>query len=111
MHYSALTRGFYSAEIHGGNMPADVVYVSGPEYKVLMDGQAAGREIVPGPDGRPVLADPAPVQLTQERVDALRKAAYQNEADPLFFKWQRGEGTEQQWLAKVAEIKARHPDV
>jgi hypothetical protein len=43
--------------------------------------------------------------------NALRKAACQNEADPLFFKWQRGEGTEQEWLAKVAEIKARHPDV
>jgi len=40
-----------------------------------------------------------------------RRAAYQAEADPLFFKWQRGESTEQEWLGKIAEIKARFPHV
>ena len=44
--------------------------------------------------------------LAQQK-DEQRKAAYQNEADPLFFKWQRGEGTQEAWLAKVAEIKNR----
>lgn len=44
--------------------------------------------------------------LAQQK-DEQRKAAYQNEADPLFFKWQRGEGTQEAWLAKVAEIKVR----
>jgi hypothetical protein len=39
--------------------------------------------------------------------DELRRLAYEQEADPLFFKWQRDEGTRQQWLDKVAEIKAR----
>jgi hypothetical protein len=38
-----------------------------------------------------------------------RKAAYIAEADPLFFKTQRGEATEQEWLDKIAEIKARFP--
>ena len=47
---------------------------------------------------------------TQAEVDALRRAAYVEESDPLFFKWQRGEGTEQAWLDKIAEIQARHPD-
>ena len=42
-----------------------------------------------------------------EQKDVQRKRAYQNEADPLFFKWQRGEATQQQWLDKVAEIRAR----
>ena len=41
--------------------------------------------------------------------EANRKAAYQAEADPLFFKYQRGEATEQEWLDKIAEIKARFP--
>jgi hypothetical protein len=45
--------------------------------------------------------------LAQQK-DEQRKAAYQNEADPLFFKWQRGEATEQQWLVKIAEIKQRY---
>lgn len=40
-----------------------------------------------------------------------RAEAYRNESDPLFFKWQRGEATEQEWLDKVAEIKARYPKV
>lgn len=38
-----------------------------------------------------------------------RRGAYSSEADPLFFGWQRGENTEQEWLDKVAEIRARHP--
>lgn len=37
----------------------------------------------------------------------LRNEAYRNEADPLFFKAQRGEATMQQWLDKVEEIKQR----
>lgn len=38
-----------------------------------------------------------------------RAAAYRSEADPLFFKAQRGEATTDEWTAKVAEIKARFP--
>jgi len=44
-----------------------------------------------------------------EIVLANRKRAYQEESDPLFFDWQRGEATETQWLAKITEIKARFP--
>ena len=42
--------------------------------------------------------------------EALRRAAYEAEADPLFFKSQRGEATQAEWLAKVEEIKARFPE-
>lgn len=38
-----------------------------------------------------------------------RRQAYINEADPLFFKAQRGEATLEEWQAKIAEIKARFP--
>jgi len=38
-----------------------------------------------------------------------RRAAYIAEADPLFFKAQRGEATMKDWQAKVAEIKERFP--
>jgi hypothetical protein len=38
-----------------------------------------------------------------------RAEAYRQEADPLFFKAQRGEVDQQVWLDKVAEIRARHP--
>lgn len=38
-----------------------------------------------------------------------RYTAYTKESDPLFFKSQRGEATEQEWLDKIAEINARYP--
>jgi hypothetical protein len=44
-----------------------------------------------------------------KRIEANRRAAYIAEADPLFFKAQRGEATVQEWQDKVAEIKARYP--
>lgn len=44
-----------------------------------------------------------------EQVGRNRKAAYITEADPLFFKAQRGEATMEEWQAKVVEIKARFP--
>jgi len=49
-------------------------------------------------------------QLKQQQ-DEQRRYAYGQEADPLFFKWQRGESTEQAWLDKVIEIKTRYPQV
>jgi hypothetical protein len=53
--------------------------------------------------------DIAAAQLEEaERRDNDKRAAYAAESDPLFFKWQRGEGTEQAWLDKVAEIQARY---
>jgi hypothetical protein len=38
-----------------------------------------------------------------------RKAAYEQEADPLFFKWQAGESTQAKWQEKRNEIKQRFP--
>jgi hypothetical protein len=53
----------------------------------------------------PAFIDP----LGFEQQQARRAAAYRDEADPLFFKVQRGEALEQDWLDKVAEIRARYP--
>lgn len=50
-------------------------------------------------------------QMFNEQAHLNRSDAYRNESDPLFFKWQRGESTEQVWLDKVAEIKTRYPDI
>lgn len=62
------------------------------------------------------------IDLTQEEIDDIktqknleaksnRSEAYRNESDPIFFKWQRGESTQQEWIDKVNEIKARYPEV
>lgn len=42
-------------------------------------------------------------------IDQQRQESYEQEADPLFFKAQRGDSTQEEWLAKIAEIKARFP--
>lgn len=67
----------------------------------------------PLPEGA-LLVEPEPKPKTAEEiaaaVTAARSNAYRNEADPLFFKAQRGEATNDEWLAKVGEIKARYPD-
>lgn len=51
--------------------------------------------------------EPEPPTLEQQQV--ARADAYAKEADPIFFKWQRSEATEQEWLDKIEEIKLRYP--
>lgn len=51
----------------------------------------------------PEPADPPPAL----DYSAMRRAAYIAESDPIFFMSQRNEATQQEWLDKVAEIKAR----
>jgi hypothetical protein len=46
---------------------------------------------------------------TNTQNKAARATAYTIEADPLFFKSQRGEATHEEWLAKVSEIRTRYP--
>jgi hypothetical protein len=43
------------------------------------------------------------------QVEQARHAAYITDADPLFFKWQRGTGTEQAWLDSVQAVKDANP--
>jgi len=43
------------------------------------------------------------------QVEQARHAAYITDADPLFFKWQRGTGTEQAWRDAVQVVKDAHP--
>ena len=51
------------------------------------------------------------VQYEQQRaeIETQRRNAYTQEADPLFFSYQRGEATEQDWLDAVESIRTRFP--
>lgn len=42
-------------------------------------------------------------------VEAARLTAYEQQSDPLFFKWQRGDATEIEWREAVAKVKAENP--
>lgn len=65
MFYSASTKGFYARELHGDNMPADVVEITTEEHLDLLAGQSAGKIIEPDEAGRPVLQDPPPPTAEQ----------------------------------------------
>jgi hypothetical protein len=43
------------------------------------------------------------------QVEATRQAEYQRTADPIFFQYQRGDKTEQEWLDAVQAVKDAHP--
>lgn len=48
----------------------------------------------------------------QRRIDEVvneRRACYQRDSDPLFFGWQRGDNTEQEWLDAVQAVKDAYP--
>ena len=49
------------------------------------------------------------VERERAAVEEARKAAYQQTADPLFFQWQAGEATEQEWLDARAAVAEAHP--
>jgi hypothetical protein len=49
------------------------------------------------------------LEVDLENVRVLRRLAYQVESDPLFFGWQRGDNTEQEWLEAIQAIKDSHP--
>ena len=61
----------------------------------IAEREAYARDVLPG--------------KIRKRIESDRADAYRSEADPLFFKAQRGEATTDEWTAKVAEIKARFP--
>lgn len=70
IRYSAATRGFYD-DAHPA-IPADAVEIAAERHAALLDAQAQGAEIVPGPDGVPVERWPAPP--SEEQIMAARRA-------------------------------------
>jgi hypothetical protein len=48
-------------------------------------------------------------QLVYEQMEMARAQAYRETSDPIFFEYQRGDKTEQEWLAAVQAVKDAHP--
>ena len=53
----------------------------------------------------------SPTQITifNNSQSELRAAAYPVDSDPIFFQWQKGSKTEQDWLDAVAAVQAEYP--
>jgi len=77
-------------------------------FEVITDAKTGEQTIRPYTEEEIAAAIAASIP-TLEKQKALRATAYRAESDPLYFKAQRGEATMDEWLAKVAEIKARYP--
>jgi hypothetical protein len=73
MKYSPSTGGFYTAAIHGDNIPADAVEITTERHAALIAGQSQGKRIVAGASGVPALQDPPPP--TEAEVQEAQRAA------------------------------------
>ena len=69
----------------------------------LSEGDAPSQEVLDGAWPQ-VEYDRAYAQVERER-----HAAYIEQSDPLFFKWQRGTGSEGAWRDAVQAVKDAHP--
>lgn len=55
------------------------------------------------------LSDEAQAENEQAKLDTIRKAAYQETSDPVFFQWQSGEATKEEWLAAREAVRNSYP--
>lgn len=100
--------------------------MSQPDYVKILGQKYAGSEWTLNGDtydGLTWLSDtPKPTQaeldalwlevqnaVERDRIESLRKTAYATESDPVFFQYQRGDATEQEWLDAVEAVKAKYP--
>jgi len=74
-----------------------------------LTGQTVERDLTPDEIAAITESDADRIARLNAEAQAHRRGAFQVEADPLYFAWQRGEATEEDWLAKCAEIRTRFP--
>jgi hypothetical protein len=75
-HYSPSTKGFYTEEIHGDNIPSDCIAISDEEHQHLIENES-DTDCIGVKDGKVVLIERV---KTQEEIDnrykILRSASY-----------------------------------
>lgn len=48
-------------------------------------------------------------EITYKQIEQIRKQAYTEISDPLFFKYQEGRATKEEWLESKENIRIAHP--
>lgn len=78
LYFSKSTRGFYESEIHGENMPVDVVEITEDQHADLLKAQSQGQAITSDANGNPITVDPSSllsIAQAQEQQTAKVSAA------------------------------------
>ncbi|MDG6328042.1 DUF4376 domain-containing protein, partial [Glaesserella parasuis] len=69
--------GFYD-DSHGGFVPEGACEISAETYRLLLEGQAQGKLIIADDEGNPILSEPPPIPIEEQRqkirdaINALR---------------------------------------
>lgn len=80
MFYSKSTKGFYTPEINGVDIPTDAVKITLDHHAALLKGNSLGQDIVPDANGYPVLTElttPSKSQLALVKINKLEASVTQ----------------------------------
>ncbi|AIK90248.1 DUF4376 domain-containing protein [Glaesserella parasuis] len=58
--------GFYD-DSHGGFVPEGACEISAESYRLLLEGQAQGKLIIADDEGNPILSEPPPIPIEEQR--------------------------------------------
>ena len=105
MFYSKSTNGFYTKDIHGDTIPADAVSITPTEYKALLEGQVAGKQISAGADGRPTLVDRQDTRTYAQK----RAAEYPNMLEYIDGVVKGDQAQIQRYIDACLAVKAKYP--
>lgn len=104
--------GWIGSQPREGSEPMDRDLAFLVEHRRAPDGTWVRRSApsIAEPTGEEVLARAkAAAEVAEAEREAALRETLSEEADPLFFKWQRDECRREDWLAAVAAVKARFP--
>ena len=113
-YYSASTSGFYLKDVHGDNMPEDVIEVTEEEHFDLFSEKAIGYEIKPDENGKPHLVPipPPPEEVLPELTYAdLRRAEYPPIADYIDGVVKGDQTQIDAYIAACLAVKDKYPKV
>lgn len=105
MFYSKSTNGFYVEEIHGDNMPSDVIEITQELYNQLMAEQSTGRQISSDENGMPITIEP--IDTTDYKTK--RGLAYPPFTDYLDGVVKGDQAQIDKYIADCLEVKTRFP--
>ena len=111
-YYSPSTKGFYDKQIHGDNIPNDVIEISDQYHSELLEKQSEGYNIVF--HGNNVITEkviPTEIELANtykyDRISEYPDMG--DQLDMLYHDIKDGKLDSGQWIKSIEEIKTKYP--